>query len=104
VTRRLIALLVLVALLLTGAAGCRSKGAQSDGTGASDGASVPLASSDATTSVDASAGAETPGGTTADVAADTAAIQKELAAIQKELDSMSLPGDSDFDAIAGELP
>ncbi len=104
-TRRLIALLVLAALLLTGATGCRTKGAQSNGTDTPTGVSVPTATPEATASASAEpTGAEADDGLTGDVAVDTAAIQKELAAIQKELDSMALPGDSDFDSIEGDLP
>lgn len=103
-TRRLIAPLVLAALLLTGAGGCTAKSARSNVTDAPDGASVTTATAEAT----ASAGSEAtvPAGSkypSSPPAADAAAIQKELSAIQKELDSMSMPSDSDFDSIEGDL-
>ncbi len=106
-TRGLIALLLLASLLLTGVVGCRTKSAQYGETDAPDGASVSTITPEATASAEASAPVADDAGSDAGTGAtsvDTAAIQKELAAIQKELDSMSMPGEADFDSIEGDIP
>jgi hypothetical protein len=101
VTRRLIVLLVLAALLLTGATGCKAKSIQSNETDAPNGTSVSTATLDASATAETTDG--TGSGTSGTAAAEAEAIQKELSAIQKELDGMSMPGDSDFDSIEDEL-
>lgn len=86
-TRRLVASVLLVAVLLSGAAGCKSKSVENEQTG------VPTGTPVATSSVEPTA-----------KPVDTSAIEKELTAIEKELEAISMPGDSDFDAIEGDLP
>jgi len=106
VTGRLAGVLILVAVLTFGAAGCKDKSASIEQSG------VPTGTPEATSSVGATASADA-ASEPVDAAnpdssnsskPDTSAIEKELAAIEKELDALSMPGDSDFSAIEGDLP
>lgn len=105
-THRLPALLLLVVVLLSGAAGCKSKSVSNEQTGVPTGTPVATSSVEPTVTdeVDGSGDVSEPSGSTAAKPVDASAIEKELAAIEKELDSLSMPDDSDFSAIEGDLP
>jgi len=99
VTGRLGWTFILLAVLLLGAAGCSKKTADINDTG------VPAGTPVATSSVEATTAESTAEPTESNsTPADTSAIEKELAAIEKELEALSMPDDSDFSAIEGDLP
>ncbi len=101
-TARIAGTLLLVAVLLFGAAGCKGRSDSADTTGVPAGTPVSTFTVEATTTA--------PEGDAVDAVAptekqvDTSAIEKELAAIEKELEALSMPDDSDFNAIEGDLP
>lgn len=101
-TRRLIAVLVLSAVLFTGAVGCKSKNPQADETEVPTSTPVSTATVDSTVTPDPDDAGDD--AAVSGTSAEAAAIQKELSAIQKELDGMAMPGDTDFDEIEGEIP
>lgn len=100
-TARLAGSLLLVAVLLSGAAGCKGTNDSADTTGAPTGAPVSTSTVEASTTAPGTEAVDT---TTRAEPVDTAAIEKELAAIDKELDALSMPDDSEFSAIEGDLP
>ncbi len=104
--QRTVAVLLVALVVLSGTAGCKSGAADSTQTGVPTGTPVATSSVEPTVTGDSSTteDASQVSGSTSAKSADTAAIEKELAAIEKELDALSMPSDSDFDAIEGDLP
>ncbi|MHB1342159.1 MAG: hypothetical protein ACYC77_04360 [Coriobacteriia bacterium] len=99
---RIILATLVMALLVAGMAGC---GSRDQGiTQAGDMIPATTATTEPSATVEASttgeAGSEAAGDATSP---DTSAIEAELSAIETELGSMSMPSDSDFSALEGDI-
>jgi len=103
VIKRIVLAALVMALLVSGMAGCDSR--DQDAIEAGGEIPVSTATAEPATAADASATAEASGSDAAgdETNPDTAAIEAELSAIETELGSMSMPGDSDFSALEGDI-
>ncbi|MGB4593610.1 MAG: hypothetical protein WBI63_07570 [Coriobacteriia bacterium] len=97
-TKRIVLAALAALLIVSGVVGCGNR----DG-GAVDSSQAPV-STDVVESTSVTPAGDGSGDvSTGEVSADTAAIEAELSAIEEELGSMTMPSDSDFSTLEGDI-